>query len=409
MTGKQPNETKVLLSLTGGMDSTVVAYLLNKQGYKCIGVSIVFLDDKFESFFTPSFFKPRSYQNLENLQTFCQKIGIPFYGIQASREYFDCIIEPMVAARLAGESYPLRYAENKLIMKILAEKSEKLETDLIATGHYAKIHRNLVKNEFALLTANDIKSDQSYFLCQTDASLFKKLLFPLGDLRKTEVEKLLKSFGQKIEIYSGETESIFLEGKELEFFKSQSPPDLRESGTIHTEGGGAVIGDHQGVIEYEIGQENLSTENFFGMVDKENVVVEINSMDRKIVIGPPDEFFFDCCSIVNVFFVKEIDKTKPIEVFIHHMADQEEREMCTLYFKNNNCAYLVFKKPIYSITIGKVIVFYNKSGGASHLIGSGVVYDNGDFSPINRVEKYDEPEYDTEGKVVRTPPKEFKF
>ena len=132
---KSHSKSDVLIGLSGGPDSTVVAHLLRKQRLPLVGLGIAFLDDKYLSYFSDEFAASRSFANLERMKLFCESIDIPFYAVDASQEYFDRVFGPLLTARLSGQKFLWRMEESVLLMEILVAKAAKLIISQIATGH----------------------------------------------------------------------------------------------------------------------------------------------------------------------------------------------------------------------------------------------------------------------------------
>lgn len=379
---KQRNE--LLLGLSGGPDSTVVAYLMRRQNVPIVGISIAFLDDKFNKYFTDIFKSSRSMANLDRSKIFCEKLGVSFYGVDATQEYYDRVLGPMLTARLCGEKFNWRLAESALLMEILYNKAQKLGLQKMATGHYAKIHANKIKQEYGLVTASDIPNDQSYLLGLMDHRKLGQFEFPLGDLRKSEVQRLLKSFGGE-EQSEEEILNPFAPEMSGKFFGKLVSAGLNRPGTVHAYPSGIVVGDHPGIVSFELGEKNIPKEKYLGLIEKENVVCKINPQNQKVYIGPLEIYFFDQAWIIDLKLTNVVDTTSVVVYYVKVTGEDRpiKGEIC---FKNNKTAILNLDKKTACLEKGSTIIFYDREGANARLCGSARVLDNSTITPLDRLE-----------------------
>jgi tRNA-specific 2-thiouridylase len=188
------NKKRVVVGLSGGVDSSVAAYLLKEQGYEVIGM---FMKNWHDESVTISNECPWMEDSTDAMLV-AEKLGIPFQAIDLSEEYKDRIVDYMFAEYKAGRTpNPDILCNREIKFDIFLKAAQKLKADFVATGHYCQKDEIEVNGKpvFRLLAGADPNKDQSYFLCQLDQNQLSKALFPIGHLQKSEVRKIAKEQG----------------------------------------------------------------------------------------------------------------------------------------------------------------------------------------------------------------------
>lgn len=188
------NKKRVVVGLSGGVDSSVAAYLLKEQGYEVIGM---FMKNWHDESVTISNECPWMEDSTDAMLV-AEKLGIPFQAIDLSEEYKDRIVDYMFAEYKAGRTpNPDILCNREIKFDIFLKAAQKLKADFVATGHYCQKDKIEVNGKpvFRLLAGADPNKDQSYFLCQLDQEQLSKALFPIGHLQKSEVRKIAKEQG----------------------------------------------------------------------------------------------------------------------------------------------------------------------------------------------------------------------
>jgi tRNA-uridine 2-sulfurtransferase len=182
---------RVLVAMSGGVDSSVSAYLLKQQGYDVVGVSLQLWDYSQNQTSTQKFDTCCSEEDRTDARLAAEVIGIPFYVMDYQKEFKKNVVDPFVTSYLEGKTpNPCVACNTFLKFDLLFERAHRLQCDYIATGHYARITKS--SEGYQLLKGIDSLKDQSYFLYHLQQDLMSQILFPVGDLTKEEVRKIAK-------------------------------------------------------------------------------------------------------------------------------------------------------------------------------------------------------------------------
>lgn len=254
MTEKHNKKSKVVVAMSGGVDSSVVAYLLKKQGYEVIGL--------FMQFWYPTVSDPADYgQNrccsLESYQEalgVAQLLDIPLYKVNFGRQFKRLIVDDFLSEYDRGHTPNPCINCNKLIkFDLLLKYAKKVfDADYLATGHYVKIKKNR-QGVYELSRPKDINKDQTYFLYNLKQQQLKHLLFPLSDYQKEEVRKIAQQIGLKIFNKPDSQEICFVGKSHNDFLKKYLK---LKAGEIIDADNNQKIGQHQGLSLYTLGQRS---------------------------------------------------------------------------------------------------------------------------------------------------------
>ncbi len=183
--------TRVVVALSGGVDSSVAAYLLVKQGYDVIGI---FMKNWHDESVTISNECPWVEDSYDAMMV-AEKLSIPFQTVDLSKEYQERIIDYMFSEYRNGNTpNPDILCNREIKFDVFLKIAESLKADYVATGHYCRVTKQKFNNEtiFSLKSGKDSNKDQSYFLCQLNQTQLSKVMFPIGDLNKTEVREIAR-------------------------------------------------------------------------------------------------------------------------------------------------------------------------------------------------------------------------
>ena len=343
---------RVIVAMSGGVDSAVVAQLLKNRGYDVIGV----------------FMRMHKNSNPKDARMVAKKIKIPFYVIDVQKEFKKKVVDYFVNEYKKGNTPNPCVVCNKYIkFKFLIDKAIELSADYVATGHYVRLRREFPISNFQfpikLLTAKDKQKDQSYFLWQLNQKQLSKVLFPLGDYTKEQVREMAKKFRLPVYKKPDSQEICFVAGTDIRgFLKSRIHA---EKGPIITTDG-ERIGEHKGLIFYTIGQRKglpATPASWLAWRAGHPVyVVGKNIKKNALFVSKLEEDLLQ-----KQMFVKSINWLSGKQYFgkckvkIRSMA-----KMADATIKGNK---IVFKKPQRAITSGQSAVFYIKN----QLVGGGII------------------------------------
>lgn len=362
---QKSKKNKVMVAMSGGVDSSVAAYLLLKQGYDVAGATMqvgdLYNNEKNQSC--------GSALALEDAKNVCFKLGIPHYVFDFSKEMEENIVKNFINTYLNGRT-PNPCIECNRIIKfgILLEKAISMGFDFIATGHYASILE--CNGNYFLAKAADKTKDQSYFLYRIKKETLPFIKFPLSNYKKQEVRDIAKQAGLSVAEKGESQEVCFITKKSYhEFIEDRIGKDFNKPGNIvNTDG--KVIGKHKGVAFYTIGQRKG-----FGISHKAPLyVIEINVKKNEITVG--ERSFLARKSLIATdlnWFTDNIPQKALAKIRYNH----KEAE-CTLTCKDSDNidgskevkeVLVDFLVPQESVTPGQSIVFYDNE----IVLGGGII------------------------------------
>lgn len=239
------SKTRVVVGMSGGVDSSVVAYLLKKQGYDVVGVFMKNWDDTDENGYCTA------TEDYKDVAKVAAKIGIPYYSVNFEKEYWDRVFTYFLDEYKKGRTpNPDVICNNEIKFKAFLDYAISLGADYVATGHYAQVERDENGHQH-LLRATDSNKDQTYFLSQLSAEQLDRVMFPLGGMVKTEVRAIAKEAGLAVYDKKDSVGICFIGEKNFrEFLSNYLPAKPGKMMTLD----GEVKGEHAGLMYYTIGQ-----------------------------------------------------------------------------------------------------------------------------------------------------------
>ncbi len=389
------SQKSILIALTGGIESTVAAYLLKKQGYKVIGIAL----QLFEQSIDPGPFSDMIVKDLTKLKKICSFLDIPFYAINAEDVFKDKVIDPVIGRVLSGQTYEPIVFYMKVLLDVMIEKAKKFNTDLVATGHYAKILKNQKTGQYELMVANDVENDQSYVLSRIEEEKLSHIVLPLSEIRKKEVLKISELI--KVEYLLRDKKNrahIMHDPRMVSFVEQYVPKDLRRTGNIYHYSEESSICEHTGIHHFFLGKNNLEIKTEI-KIDPELEVISIVPFKGNIFIDHPSKLKHRHLVLTHFQTSDKYDVASPLICFIK-LGPSEQKVQCKLYFKNNNIVLIDFGevKPGL-VQSGVFAAIYSKNGEKGKVIGTGLVEFSGvfsadDFNTLPKIKK-DEDEEDT--------------
>lgn len=243
---KQPQDTRVVVGMSGGVDSSVTALLLKEQGYDVVGMFMKNWDEIDESGVCTA------AADYEDVQRVCDQLDIPSYSVNFEKEYMDRVFQYFLDEYERGRTpNPDVMCNREIKFKELLQKALAIGADYLATGHYATLREQ--EGQWLLARSLDQTKDQTYFLHTVEQSAFAKTLFPLGQLKKTEVRDIALRSGLATAKKKDSTGVCFIGERNFSEFLSRYFP--AQPGEMRTMSG-ALMGTHQGLMYYTIGQRH---------------------------------------------------------------------------------------------------------------------------------------------------------
>jgi tRNA-specific 2-thiouridylase len=273
----------VAVAMSGGVDSSVAALLLKRQGYDVVGVHLKLFDAPPDD--EPCIRSCCSAESAERARSVCAKLDIPFYVLNYREKFEEQVIKPFAKAYLDGQTpNPCISCNSRIKFEALLEQMRAIDIDCIATGHYIRKVRQ--GNEWLLLRGKDPVKDQTYFLYMLTQSILDHSLFPVGDFEKREIRKLALDAGLEVAEQTESQEICFvLTDSYTEIIESMYPGRVSEGRIIDRSG--HLLGHHKGIIHYTIGQRRG-----LGISAPEPLyVLEIIPGKNTIVVGAKEEVF----------------------------------------------------------------------------------------------------------------------
>ncbi len=347
--------------MSGGVDSSVAAGLLKEQGYDVVGVTMCF-NIPARGSRRPSCC---GLEGIEDAKKVALTLGIPHYVLNFAKDLNDDIIEDFVSEYLQGRTpNPCVRCNRFLKFGTLFSKIQKLGGEYLATGHYVKLEYNSSKNLFELKKGADRQKDQSYFLYGIKKEILPRLLFPLGDLTKTEVRVLAKKFGLKNADKPGSQDICFIpDGNYKKFLEDHVGKKIFQPGFFKNKDG-KVLGKHKGLAYYTIGQRDG-----LGLaLGKPVYVYHMDPKSNTIFVGDGEELCSQglMAQDVNFLSIDSSEKSLRAKVKIRYNHVEVTASIIPLSEKH---AKVLFDEPIKSVTPGQSVVFYDKDV----VLGGGII------------------------------------
>lgn len=357
MMNKLPHETRVVIGMSGGVDSSVAALLLKEQGYDVIGIFMKNWDDTDENGVCTA------TEDYNDVIEVCNQIGIPYYAVNFEKQYWDKVFTYFLDEYRAGRTpNPDVMCNKEIKFKAFLEHAMALGADYVATGHYARVA--YMDGEYKMLRGVDDNKDQTYFLNQLGQEQLSKTMFPLGELKKPQIREMAKEAGLATATKKDSTGICFIGERNFKDFLSNYLP--AQPGVMQTLSG-EVKGKHDGLMYYTIGQRhglgiggNGDPWFVVGKNLKENILYVDQGFHNELLYG--DEVI-----ATNVNWVSDRAKEKEFKCTAKFRYRQEDNGV-TVQIVDENTIRILCDEPIRAITPGQAVVFYDGDeclGGAT--------------------------------------------
>jgi tRNA-specific 2-thiouridylase len=337
--------SKIVLGMSGGVDSTATAILLKDSGYEVIGVYMKLHQN--ENYHQENFSKAKKVADY---------LGIKIEFLDISKKFNSLVYEYFIKSYKDGLTpNPCVICNREIKFGVMVDFAENLGIEKISTGHYARSDENFIYK------ALDLEKDQSYFLSQISPKIVSRLLFPLGELYKNSVKEIVKDISilKDIATQKESSDICFVEGKYTDVLKKHINIDSTGE-VVNREK--KVVGSHSGYMHYTIGKRRGFRVD--GALEP-HYVLSIDAEKNQIVVGKKDELFVDEVNMVNVNLFEEL-KEFEAEIKIRYRTKGVKS---MIKIENGNRAVAKLKEPVFGVAKGQFGVFYD----GDKLLGGGVI------------------------------------
>jgi len=340
---------KVAIGLSGGVDSSVAAYLLKEKGYDLIGITM----------------KVSDVDISEDAAKVAQKLGIPYHILDLRDEFKNCVIDNFAEEYLQGRTpNPCAMCNKYIKFGVLLQKAKELGADYIATGHYAKVEEH--NGRYLVLNAKDDKKDQTYMFYSLTQDVLKHILMPCGEYTKVQIREIARNLGLEVHDKKESMDICFIPDNDHgKYIQSLDCKDRIKPGNF-VDKQGNILGKHKGLIYYTIGQRKglgLS-------LGKPGFVIDIIPERNEVVVGDESEIFNSGLIAKDINFIPFDSLENPMEVEAKIRYSTTKSKATIIPFEEGKVK-VVFEDKQRAITKGQRVVFYIQD----MLVGGGTIED----------------------------------
>jgi|LSQX01.1.fsa_nt_gb tRNA-specific 2-thiouridylase len=332
------SKKKVMVAMSGGVDSSVTAALLIDQGYECVGVTMRIT---------------ASVSAIEGARAVADALGICHHVVDLRREFQKEVVEYFVASYISGQTpNPCVVCNPKIKLGLLVERAGYLGCDCVATGHYARVFEDAESRRWCLAKGIDSSKDQSYYLYGLTQAQLARLLLPLGEYTKQDVRSMASNMGLPTAQSEESQDICFLEGVDYRSFLRQSWPESLCPGPI-MDRSGRVLGQHEGLAFYTLGQRKG-----LGLSSQEALyVLELDPVRNAVIVGSAREVYSSALVAADVNWVSVSGISAPLAVSarVRYRTKPAEAVIEPL---DDGRVVTVFAEPQRAITPGQSVVWY---------------------------------------------------
>ncbi|MBI4328325.1 MAG: tRNA 2-thiouridine(34) synthase MnmA [Chloroflexi bacterium] len=351
---------KVIVAMSGGVDSSVALYLLREEGYEVVGVTMRLWSQEVEGASRHNR-QCCSIQDIEDARRVCQRLGVPHYVLNFEREFKAHVIDYFVKEYARGRTpHPCIACNDKVKFAFFLRRAASLDVDFIATGHYAR--RRETPQGVTVLKAADATKDQTYVLYSVGQEELRRVLFPIGEIPKTEVRRIAREMELPVAEKPDSQEICFVPDGDYRQFLSDRT-EMKPGPIVDLDG--RVMGQHDGIVGYTVGQrKGLGT----GFQGRKRYVVSIEAESNTVIVGEERDLLHASLRAGGVSFLSGHWPKSPLQLTAKIRYKSPEAP-ATLIPSEEGQVEVRFHEPQRAATPGQAVVFY----AGEELLGGGVI------------------------------------